>query len=111
MHWMIGNLIIVGILGSPVWISGAILMVPRRWWFVEVLLCGLQALIALFLWWFYWGGGIGGEVNLSRAWQWSGLTAAVPLAACAIKRRMRLKGEPPGFPVVQKNQPGQLRDI
>lgn len=77
-------------------------MIPRRWWFVDVLLCGVQASIALFLWWFYWGGGIGGEAHLSKAWQWSGLLAVAPLAACAIKRRMRRERERLGFPVVQK---------
>ena len=94
-------LIFAAILGSPVWIAGTILLIPRRWWLLDVLLCGLQAAIALSVGWFYWGGGIGREAHLARAWQWLGLFALAPLAACAAKHRMRPRPERPGFPVVQ----------
>jgi hypothetical protein len=89
MKTLFGLLIIVGILGSPLWLSLAIVAVPRRWWPVDLLLCGVQALVALFLWWFFWGGGIGGEARLSPTWQWSGVFAFLPVVVGFLKHAMK----------------------
>jgi hypothetical protein len=89
MKAMIALLTIVGILGSPVWISLAILAVPRRWWPLDLVLCGLQALVAYFLWWFFWGGGIGGEARLSPMWEWLGALAFLPVVVGALKHVMK----------------------
>ncbi|MEX0654914.1 MAG: hypothetical protein WDZ31_00690 [Phycisphaeraceae bacterium] len=85
MRATIGLLLVGGILGSPVWISLAIGLIPRRWLVVAILLCGLQILIAYGLWWFFWGGGIGGEARLDPAWQWTALAAVLPILVTILK--------------------------
>jgi hypothetical protein len=60
---------LVGILGSPIWTSLVVLLVPRRLSVLAYCLCGIQALLAFVVWWFFWGGGIGAEAHLSESWQ------------------------------------------
>lgn len=62
-------LMFVFILGSPIWTSMLVFLVPRRMPALAYCLCGIQALIAFAVWWFFWGGGIGGEGHLSESWQ------------------------------------------
>ncbi len=85
MKILFALLVIAGILGSPVWISLIMLRIPRRWWPVDLLLCGFQGLVALFLWWFFWGGGIGGEARLSPMWQWWGVLVLLPIVVGLLK--------------------------
>ena len=81
----LGLILILLILGSPLWISLLILLVPLRFLFVDVGLWLLQAAIAYFLWWFFWGGGIGGEIHLSPTWQYLGLLALLPVVLSLAK--------------------------
>ncbi len=89
MQAIIGLLIVIGILGSPLWLSLAIWVAPQRWWPFDLLVCGLQVLVAYFLWWFFWGGGIGGEARLPPALAWLGILALLPLVITIRKHLMR----------------------
>lgn len=89
MNAIVGLLVVVGILGSPVWLSLVIVTVPRRWWAVDLLICGVQAWVAFFLWWFFWGGGIGGEARLSPMWQWLGMFGFLPIVVGSLKHMMK----------------------
>ena len=104
---MVDYLVLVAVFGSPVWTSAAVIAVRRRWgiwaWLLEGGLVCLQGAIALFLWWFFWGGGIGGEAHLPPASQWLGLVALLPVITVAAKhigrgvaspsQRLRLTGD------------------
>jgi len=57
------------ILGSPVWTSVLVAVMPRRLFGFAYLLCAIQGFLAFGVWWFFWGGGIGGEAHLSDSWQ------------------------------------------
>jgi len=69
MRTLFWYLVFVVILGSPVWTSVLVALVPRRLPVFAYFLCGIQALLAFAVWWFFWGGGIGGEAHLSQSWQ------------------------------------------
>jgi hypothetical protein len=88
MEAIFAILIVVGVVGSPVWVSLVIWTVPRRWWPVDFLLLGFQALVAYLPWWFFWGGGIGGEFRLSPMWQWLGALAFLPIVVVSLKHSM-----------------------
>ncbi len=82
-------LVISVILASPIWLSLIVWFAPNRMPIVPILACMLQLLIALGLWWFFWGGGIGGEADLSQKWQLVGLLAALPLGTAVAKYSWR----------------------
>lgn len=81
--------VIVIILASPLWIALLVLSVPRRWWIIDVVLCALQAGIVYFVWWFLWGGGIGGEAHTSVSWKWLGLAGCLPVVIAVLKQVIR----------------------
>ena len=85
MKAVLGITVILLVLGSPVWISILIRVLPRRLLLLDVFLCLLQGIIVYGLWWFFWGGGIGGEARLSTAWQQLGLLAVLPLVTVVYK--------------------------
>lgn len=91
MKTILALLILAVFCGSPVWISMAILIVPQRWWFIDVLLCGLQALMAYAWWWFWWGGGIGAEAHPSTTSQWMCLLGILPIAIAGAKHVILLR--------------------
>jgi hypothetical protein len=93
------SLLVIAILSSPLWISWIILAIPARFWFLDLLLCVLQGLIAYPIWWFFWGGGIGGELGPTPALQLLFVSAGLPLVAWMRKRRKARKRVARGFPV------------
>jgi hypothetical protein len=96
-------LILAVILGSPLWISLAVSVVPRRWWYIDLLLCGLQTLIGYGWWWFWWGGGIGREAHASSAGQWACLLFILPIVVAAVKHVMKPRSHRGrGFSVIDK---------
>jgi hypothetical protein len=77
--------VFAAILGSPVWTSVLIALVPRRLSGFAYLLCGIQGLLAFGVWWFFWGGGIGGEAHLSDSWQALFGLALLPVAVLVFR--------------------------
>ena len=57
--------LITAIMGSLLWTSVLVLFFSSRRIVWTILVCEIQILIAYGVWWFYWGGGIGGEAHLS----------------------------------------------
>jgi hypothetical protein len=89
MKAALGFLLILVVLGSPVWISLVVGVVPRRLVFLDILLCVVQAIIVYGVWWFFWGGGIGGELEFSDGWQTLGLFALSPIVTAIAKHVRR----------------------
>jgi hypothetical protein len=100
---IIGILIVTAVVCSPLWTSLISVMIPRRIWVLDLLICGLQGAIACSLWWFFWGGGIGGEARLTPALQWFGLLAVTPLAVCVRKHVKAPRTNARGFTVITRN--------
>lgn len=86
MKTVLAILVITVILGSPIWTSLLTAVVARRSLFGASIACCLQLLIAYLVWWFYWGGGIGGEAHLPDTWQVAFLAALAPIAVTVIIR-------------------------
>ena len=91
------------ILGSPIWTSMLVILVPRRMPVLAYYLCGIQALIAFAVWWFFWGGGIGGEAHLSESWQALFGFALLPVGVlifrfCLRRPHAELRAPPNGGP-------------
>jgi hypothetical protein len=86
MQSVIGFVSILVVLASPVWISLLVGVVPRRLWFLDVVLCVVQAIIVYGVWWFFWGGGIGGELDLSDRWKTLGVFALSPIVTGVVKQ-------------------------
>lgn len=78
-------LVFAMILGSPVWTSMLVLLLPRRMPALAYYVCGIQALLAFAVWWFFWGGGIGAEAHLSESWQALFVFALLPVAVVALR--------------------------
>lgn len=99
-------LMLVGILGSPIWTSLVVLLVPRRLSVLAYCLCGIQALLAFVVWWFFWGGGIGAEAHLSESWQALFGFALLPVVVLVFRFRLRRPnaelGAPPNGSRVEK---------
>jgi hypothetical protein len=85
MQAMLAIVIVFLVLGSPLWISLAILLLPRSLLLLDVFLFLLQVAIVYGLWWFFWGGGIGEEMRLTEGWQFGGVFAMLPVVAIYIK--------------------------
>lgn len=79
-------LLAVVFLGSPVWTSALVAILPRRLP-LAIGICVVQGLLAYALWWFYWGGGIGGEAHLPESWQWGFIFAAAPVIVAILRFR------------------------
>jgi hypothetical protein len=87
-------LLVAVFLGSPVWTSTLVALLPRRLLWPAFGICAVQALLAYAVWWFYWGGGIGGEAHLSESWQFAFGFALLPAGVTAFRfwRRSRSAG-------------------
>ena len=85
METLVLILVVVVFLGSPVWTSLLIAMLPRRLLGLAFGVCALQALLAYMVWWFFWGGGIGGEADLSESWLFAFGFALLPVAAAVVR--------------------------
>jgi hypothetical protein len=97
-------LVFVVILGSPVWTSVLIALVPRRLPVFAYFLCAIQALLAFAVWWFFGGGGIGGEAHLSESWQMAFGFALLPFAVVAFRflwGRSKAGASPNGGPATR----------
>lgn len=91
-------LIALVLLGSPVWISVLIALLRRPALGAVSWLCALQVVLAFLVWWFFWGGGIGGEANLSDSLQLGFIWTLLPLAVAVFRfcRRDAERGASPG---------------
>jgi hypothetical protein len=75
---------------SPAWTSLLILFLARRHLAFTYLICGFQVALGAATWWFYWGGGIGGEAHLGPELQALCLLVLLPvIAAIAVRRKRR----------------------
>lgn len=86
MMRIIGLFLVVVILASPAWTTVIAFALPRRMFGLSIAVCLFQLLLAYLVWWFYWGGGIGGEAHLSPVWQLTLVLALLPVAATALRR-------------------------
>ena len=77
--------VIGGFLGSPLWTSVLIAMLPRKLLALALGMCAVQGVLAYAIWWFFWGGGIGGEAHLSKSWQFAFAFALLPVTTAAIR--------------------------
>lgn len=105
-------LVFVVVLGSPVWTSVLVALVPRRLPAFAYFLCGIQVLMAFAVWWFFWGGGIGGEAHLSESWQLAFGFALLPFAVGAFRflwYRSNAGASPNGSPVARLGNSGASR--
>lgn len=83
---MVAIAVVAAVFGSPLWTSLTIALLPRRLLPVAATgICSIQALLAYAVWWFFWGGGIGGEAHLSESWQWALGLALLPFAVSAFR--------------------------
>jgi hypothetical protein len=89
MQTGLGFLLILVVVGSPVWISLVVAIVPRRLVLLDILLCVVQAIIVYGVWRFFWGGGSGSEFDLSDGWQTLGLFALSPIVTAIVKHVRR----------------------
>jgi hypothetical protein len=78
-------LVIVVFLGSPLWTSALVALLPQRLVGLAFGICAIQGLLAYAVWWFFWGGGIGGEAHLSESWQSAFGFALLPLGVAAFR--------------------------
>ena len=78
-------LVIAVFLGSPVWTSSLVALLPRRLLALAFGICAVQALLAYAVWWFFWGGGIGREAGLSESWQSALAFALLPVGVAAFR--------------------------
>ena len=104
-------LVIVVFLGSPVWTSALVALLPRRLLALAVGICAVQALLAYAVWWFFWGGGIGGEAHLSESWQSAFCFALLPVGVTAFRFWQRPRNAEPcaapnGGPATQLGNSG-----
>jgi hypothetical protein len=86
MQTVVGFVLILVTLGSPVWISLVVAAVPRRLVLLDILLLVVQAIFVYGVWWFFWGGGIGCELELADGWKTLGLFALSPIVTAVAKR-------------------------
>ena len=89
MQRIIGTFVMILVVASPVWTTTITLMLPRRMFGLSAAICALQLLLAYLIWWFFWGGGIGVEADLSPVWQLTLASALAPALVTALKRWRR----------------------
>jgi hypothetical protein len=65
---ILGLMFIGVILTSPLLVSLFIVVIPRRFYLLSILLCVCEIIIGAAVWWFFWGDGIGRELHLSSSW-------------------------------------------
>ena len=99
MKYIVANIVIALIFGSPLWISFLVFFLAPRSLALASVLCAFQLIIAYAIWWFFWGGGIGGEAHLSELWQIALLAAALPELSAIISRKRKKHAEQgvPGY--------------
>lgn len=85
MKTLVALLLIAVFLGSPVWTSALVALLPRRLLALALPVCAVQGALAYSVWWFYWGGGIGGEAHLAESWQWALLAALLPVGVAVFR--------------------------
>ena len=79
--------VFIGFLCSPVWFSVLIALLPRKFLWLSLPICAVQALLAYAVWWWYWGGGMGCEAQLSKSWQFAFGFALLPVVTVILKKR------------------------
>ncbi len=85
MNALVLILVMVVFLGSPLWTSALVALLPRRAVPLSIAVCAVQAVLAYAVWWFFWGGGIGAEARLSSAWQFGFIFALLPFGVAALR--------------------------
>lgn len=83
MNLLVGIVVIGAFLGSPLWTSALVAILPRRLLALAIVVLGIQAWLAWAIWWFFWGGGIGGELHLAETWQLAIVFALAPFIVAA----------------------------
>lgn len=85
MKTLVLILVTVVFLGSPVWTSALVALLPRRMLAWAVGICAIQALLAYAVWWFFWGGGIGMEAHLPGSWQCAFVCVLLPVVVAVFR--------------------------
>jgi len=79
MQVLVGLLVVALIVGSPIWTTALVALLPHKYLPLAFAICAIQALLAYWVWWFFWGGGIGGELHPPESCRYALLFALMPV--------------------------------
>jgi hypothetical protein len=78
---------VLGILAAPVWTSYIVARIQLQHPIWAFFVAAVTLAMAYVMWWFYWGGGIGGEAHLAPALQILLISALAPTVTIIVRNK------------------------